>query len=169
MPADPHLALRPLEPADWPDVAAIYGEGIAGGLATFESEVPSWAAWDEAHLPAPRLVARLEGRTAGFAALSPVSRREAYRGVAEVSVYVAGWARRRGVGRALLAALLEAADAAGLWTVQATIFAANRASAALHERAGFRLVGRRERIARRDGRWHDTVLYERRCPGDGGV
>jgi L-amino acid N-acyltransferase YncA len=162
-------ALRPLGPDDWPAVAAIYGEGIESGLATFETAVPSWAAWDEAHLGSPRLVAELDGRVAGWAALSPVSRREAYRGVVEVSVYVAGWARRRGVGRALLGALVEATEGAGLWTLQATIFATNVASTALHEAAGFRLVGRRERIARRDGIWHDTLLFERRRPAGGGV
>lgn len=156
------LRLRDLAPGDWPDVERIYGEGIATRLATFEVATPSWQEWDAAHLAAPRLVAMLGSAMAGWAALSPVSRRAAYRGLAEVSVYVADSARRRGIGRALLGALLERADAAGLWTLQATIFAENLPSIRLHEDAGFRLVGRRERIAELDGRWRDTVLYERR-------
>ncbi|HEX5817307.1 MAG TPA: GNAT family N-acetyltransferase [Gemmatimonadales bacterium] len=161
VPAD--LVLRTLAPADWPAVERIYAEGIATRMATFETATPSWEEWDAAHLVAPRLVALLDGGMAGWAALSPVSRRAVYRGVAEVSVYVADSARRRGVGRALLEALIERADAAGLWTLQATIFAENGPSIRLHEEAGFRLVGRRERIAQLDGRWRDTVLYERRA------
>jgi len=158
------LVLRNLLPADWPSVERIYAEGIASRMATFETRTPSWEEWDAGHLAAPRLVAEADGAMLGWAALSPVSRRTAYRGVAEVSVYVADRARRRGVGRALLAALVAQADAAGLWTLQATIFAENAPSIRLHEAAGFRLVGRRERIATLDGRWHDTVLYERRTP-----
>lgn len=157
------FVVRTFAPADWPDVERIYAEGIATRMATFETVTPSWEEWDAAHLVAPRLVALLDGGMAGWAALSPVSRRVVYRGVAEVSVYVAGSARRRGVGRALLEALIERADAAGLWTLQATIFAENGPSIRLHEAAGFRLVGRRERIAQLDGRWLDTVLYERRA------
>jgi phosphinothricin acetyltransferase len=158
----PDLRLRDLVPGDWPDVERIYAEGIATRLATFETATPSWQEWDAGHLAAPRLVAMLGTAMAGWAALSPVSRRAVYRGVAEVSVYVADSARRRGVGRALLGALLERSGAAGLWTLQATIFAENLPSIRLHEEAGFRLVGRRERIAQLDGRWRDTVLYERR-------
>jgi len=158
----PDLNLRNLVPDDWAGVERIYAEGIATRLATFETATPSWEEWDAGHLAAPRLVATLGDTMAGWAALSPVSRRTAYRGVAEVSVYVAESARRRGVGRALLGALLERADAAGLWTLQATIFAENLPSIRLHEEAGFRRVGRRERIAPLDGRWRDTVLYERR-------
>lgn len=161
------LTVRPLRPGDWPAVAAIYEEGLASGLATFEVQVPSWEEWDAGHLPAPRLVAEVEGGVVGWAALSPVSRRAVYRGVAEVSLYVAAGARRRGVGRTLLDELWRRAGEAGLWTLQATIFARNAPSVALHERAGYRLVGRRERIAERDGVWHDTVLYERRRAGDG--
>jgi L-amino acid N-acyltransferase YncA len=161
-PSAPELRLRDLAPGDWPDVARIYGEGIATRLATFETATPSWQEWNAGHLATPRLVAMLGSAMAGWAALSPVSRRAVYRGVAEVSVYVAESARRLGIGRALLGALLERSDAVGLWTVQATIFAENLPSIRLHEEAGFRLVGRRERIARLDGRWRDTVLYERR-------
>jgi len=157
-----NLTLRDMAERDWPAVAGIYAEGIASRMATFETVTPSWEEWDAGHLEAPRLVATLGDLIAGWAALSPVSRRAAYRGVAEVSVYVADSARRRGVGRALLAALLQRADVAGLWTLQATIFAENLPSIRLHEDAGFRLVGRRDRIAQLDGRWRDTVLYERR-------
>lgn len=156
--------LRDMTPVDWPAVERIYAEGIASRVATFETATPSWEDWDAGHLATPRLVAESEGRMLGWAALSPVSRRTAYRGVAEVSVYVAARARRRGVGRALLEALLARADAAGLWTLQATIFAENVPSIRLHEKMGFRLVGRRERIARLDDRWRDTVVYERRLP-----
>jgi phosphinothricin acetyltransferase len=158
------VALRELTAEDWPAVARIYAEGIASRLATFETRTPSWDEWDAGHLVTPRLVADAGGQTVGWAALSPVSRRAAYRGVAEVSLYVAASARRRGIGRALLAALLARADAAGLWTLQATIFAENQPSVRLHEEAGFRLVGRRERIAELDGRWRDTLLFERRVP-----
>jgi phosphinothricin acetyltransferase len=158
------LILRELVAADWPAVERIYADGIASRLATFETRTPSWEEWDAGHLVAPRLVAEADGETVGWAALSPVSRRAAYHGVAEVSLYVAASARRRGVGRALLTALLARADAAGLWTLQATIFAENEPSIRLHEAAGFRLVGRRERIAELDGRWRDTLLLERRLP-----
>jgi phosphinothricin acetyltransferase len=158
----PGLSLRDLVPDDWPEVERIYAEGIATRLATFETATPSWQEWDAGHLAAPRLVAMLGRSMAGWAALSPVSRRAVYRGVAEVSVYLAESARRRGIGRALLGALLERSETAGLWTLQATIFAENLSSVRLHEETGFRLVGRRERIAQLDGRWRDTVLYERR-------
>jgi phosphinothricin acetyltransferase len=144
---------------DWPDVAGIYAAGLASGVASFETGVPGWEEWDAAHLPAPRLVAD-EGGVTGWVAVSPVSSRACYRGVVEHSVYVAPAARGRGVGATLLEALLEAAPAHGIWTVQTAIIAANEPSLALHRRAGFRVVGRRERIAQRDGIWHDTVLLE---------
>jgi L-amino acid N-acyltransferase YncA len=149
--------------ADWPAVAAIYAEGIASGHATFETEVPSWEAWDAAHLPAHRLVAVDEGGAVlGWAALGPVSERCVYAGVAENSVYVAAAARGRGVGRALLGALVESAEQGGIWTIQTGVFPENTASLAVHEAAGFRVVGRRERIGRHHGRWRDVLLLERR-------
>ena len=151
-----------MAPDDWPAVAAIYAEGLESG--TFETEVPSWEAWDEAHLPAPRLVARCGGAVCGWAALSPVSRRAVYEGVAEDSVYVAMTARGAGVGRALLTELVRLADEAGIWTIQASCFPENAASIGLHESCGFRVVGRRERIGRREGVWRDVVLVERRSP-----
>jgi L-amino acid N-acyltransferase YncA len=148
---------------DWPGVRAVYAEGIATGQATFETEAPLWEQWDAAHLSFARLVARpASGRIMGFAALCPVSARKVYAGVAEVSVYVGEEFRGRGVGSALLAELVRESEAGGVWTLQASIFAENAPSLALHRRRGFREVGRRERIARLDGQWRDTVLLERR-------
>jgi L-amino acid N-acyltransferase YncA len=146
----------------WEQVRAIYLEGIATGLATFETDAPTWERWDAGHLSCCRLVAH-EGETiTGWAALSPVSTRRVYSGVAEVSVYVGQQFRGEGIGRTLLEALIEASEHNGIWMLQAGIFALNGASVALHLGCGFREVGRRERIARLNGRWHDTVLMERR-------
>ncbi|MGH3102998.1 MAG: GNAT family N-acetyltransferase, partial [Gaiellaceae bacterium] len=149
---------------DWPEVAAVYDQGIRTGLATFETEVPSWRDWDAAHLPSHRLVAELEGAVAGWAALSAVSERCVYAGVAEDSVYVAAAVQGRGVGGTLLRELVAGAERAGIWTVQAGIFPENLASLALHERCGFRRVGVRERLGSLDGVWRDVVLLERRSP-----
>ena len=151
-----------MTPADWPAVREIFRAGMETGIASFEIEVPDWERWDAAHLAAPRLVARRDGAVAGWAALSPVSARWCYRGVAEVSVYVAEAARGAGVGRALLEELVSCSESAGVWTLQSIVFAENAASLALHARCGFRVVGRRERIAERDGVWRDTILLERR-------
>ena len=160
--AAPLVELRPLQRDDWEAVAEIYWDGMRDGLATFQTEVPSWADWDVAHLPGHRLVADLLGEVVGWAALSPASHRRCYAGVTEDSIYVARGARGLGIGRALLEALVAGADAAGVWTIQTSIFPENRASLALHERCGFRVVGTRERIAKRDGIWRDTVFLERR-------
>jgi L-amino acid N-acyltransferase YncA len=154
--------LRELRPDDWPEVAAIYWDGIRSGLASFETSVPSWEEWDAGHLPAPRLVAVVLDEIVGWAALAPVSSRRCYRGVAENSVYVAREWRGRGVGRLLLDALVRRAERGGIWTIQTSVFPENRASLALHLRAGFRIVGARERIAKRDGLWRDTLFLERR-------
>ena len=151
-----------MSPEDWPAVRAIYLEGIATGNATFERSAPEWERWDEAHLPTCRLVARAAGEVVGWAALSPVSRRAVYAGVAEVSVYVSARARGQGVGTRLLARLVEVSEREGLWTLQAGIFPENTASIELHQRAGFRVVGIREKIGSMDGRWRDVVLMERR-------
>ena len=146
----------------WEQVRAIYAEGMATGLATFETVVPSWERWDSGHLSCCRLIAR-EGETIkGWAALSPVSARSVYAGVAEVSVYVGERYRGEGVGRALLEALVRDSEQSRLWMLQAAIFAENKASVRLHARCGFRVVGTRERIARLNGRWLDTILMERR-------
>ena len=147
---------------DWERVAAIYREGIATGHATFEINVPTFEVWDRAHLPAARLIAHQEDLIVGWAALSQISRRRVYLGVAEVSVYVASTARGSGVGRKLLAALIEESERNGIWTLQAGIFPENTASLALHHAAGFREVGRRERIGKMNGVWRDTILLERR-------
>jgi len=160
------FVIEEMSAGDWEAVRAVYLEGIATGDATFEREAPSWERWDASHMKEARLVARaqrgVEGGLKGWAALSPVSSRCVYAGVAEVSVYVAASARGEGVGRALLAALVEASERAGIWTLQAGIFPENAASVRVHLRCGFREVGRRERIGRMDGRWRDTLLFERR-------
>jgi L-amino acid N-acyltransferase YncA len=149
-------------PADWPDVRRIYAEGQATGRATFDTEIPEWEVWDAGHLGTPRLVARDAGEVVGWAALGPVSSRPCYRGVAEVSIYVAGAAQGRGAGRLLLEALVTASEEEGIWTLHSSIHADNSASVRLHQRAGFRVVGRRERIARRTDGWADTIIMERR-------
>ena len=151
-----------LRPEHWPDVARIYAEGIATGHATFEAEVPEWEAWDAAHLDELRLVALVDGEVAGWTALSPVSGRCVYAGVAEESVYVAEAARGQGVGKALLEELIRRSEAAGIWTIQTGIFPENTASVALHEKVGFRVVGVRERIGQHHGVWRDVVFLERR-------
>jgi L-amino acid N-acyltransferase YncA len=156
--------IRPMEPTDWPTVEAIYAAGIATGEATFETAPPSREEFDAGRLRDHRLVAVEAGEVVGWAALSPTSSRACYAGVVEHSVYVAESARGRGVGLALMEALVAGADAAGLWTIQTSIFPENAASVALHERVGFRIVGRRERIAKLNGMWRDTLLLERRSP-----
>lgn len=156
------FSIDSLEPSDWPFVRSIYLEGIASGQATFETEAPSWQDWNESHLPRPRLKAVGETGIAGWAALSPVSRRAAYSGVAEVSIYVTERSRGQGIGKALLSELVRASEESGLWTLQAGIFAVNAPSIALHAACGFRVVGTRERLGRLAGVWHDVVLMERR-------
>lgn len=151
-----------MEPGDWDAVRAIYREGIATRNATFETDAPGWEKWDRDRLSCCRLVARDGTGVLGWAALSPVSSRPVYAGVAEASIYVAARARDRGVGAVLLQALITASEQAGIWTLQAGIFPENAASLRMCQRAGFRIVGTRERIGRMDGRWRDTVLMERR-------
>jgi len=161
------VEIAPLEPEDWDRVSEIYREGIESGNATFETSPPSWEKWDAAHLPGGRLVARVGGRIAGWAALSPVSDRCVYAGVAEVSIYVSAETRGQGVGKALLAALVAAAERAGIWTLQSGTFPENAASIALQKACGFREVGRRERLGKMGGRWRDVVLLERRSAVSG--
>ncbi len=148
--------------ADWEEVRAVYLEGIATGDATFETEAPAWEKWDASHMAHCRLVARSGAMVAGWAALSPVSARRVYAGVAETSVYIAAGFRGKGVGRALLHALVTCSEQHGVWTLQAGIFPENVASLALHRQFGFREVGRRERLGKMRGRWRDVVLLERR-------
>ena len=156
------FVIEKMQPVHWERVRAIYVEGVATGHATFETEAPEWERWDASHMRDGRLVA-LEGvRVEGFAALSPVSARKVYEGVAEVSVYVGAEFRGKGLGRALLEALIRESEAGGVWTLQAGIFPENEASVVLHRACGFREVGRRERIGKHGGRWRDTVLLERR-------
>jgi L-amino acid N-acyltransferase YncA len=154
--------IQSMQPPDWDEVATIYLEGIATGLATFETSAPSFTHWDGAHLPFARLVARRDGLVVGWAALSRVSQRSVYAGVAEVSVYVASSSRGSGIGRQLLEALIHESELNGVWTLQAGIFPENAASIALHRALGFREVGRRERIGQLKGTWRDTILFERR-------
>ena len=160
--SQPPPTIRPLIAADWPAVRAIYTEGIATGNATFESEAPSWEAWDAGHLPECRLVATMTGRVMGWAALSPVSSRCVYAGVGEISVYVAADGRGRGMGTDLLRALVAESEQHGIWMLQAGILPENEASVAIHERCGFRVVGRREKLGQMNGRWRDVLLLERR-------
>jgi phosphinothricin acetyltransferase len=156
--------VRDLRHKDWPAVKAIYEQGIAGGNATFETEAPSWDDWDRTHLEGHRLVALQDDKVVGWAALSPVSERCVYAGVAENSVYVADEAQGRGVGRALLEELIARAEREGIWTIQTGIFPENEASLELHKRCGFRVVGTRERLGQHHGVWRDVVFMERRSP-----
>jgi len=166
--APPAIRIDPMTPDDWPNVRAIYLEGIATGNATFETDAPSWETWDRAHVADPRLVARdADGSVLGWAAVTPVSGRCVYAGVADLSVYVSAAARGRGVGRALLTALIQSSERAGIWTLQAGIFPENAPSLALHRACGFRDVGRRERIGKMHGVWRDVLLLERRSVSAG--
>ncbi len=156
------FTIAKMRAGDRPTIRAIYREGIATGHATFETNVPEWAVWDKSHLPNCRIVTRLKEQVVGWAALSPVSSRCIYAGVAEVSVYVAASTRGLGAGKVLLRALIEESEGAGIWTLQAGIFPENVASIALHKSCGFREIGYRERIGQLDGVWRDVVLLERR-------
>lgn len=156
------FAIRAMTPLDWESVREIYAEGIATGIATFETGPPTWGKWDAGHLPFGRFVAEEAGKVLGWVALSRVTDRCVYQGVAEVSVYVGGDSRGKGVGQRLLGKLIEASEANGIWTLNAAVFPQNKASIALHQKMGFRIIGYRERIAQRDGQWHDNVLLERR-------
>jgi phosphinothricin acetyltransferase len=156
------LVIQPIVEGHWPAVRQIYSEGIATRNATFAAESPDWAEWNARHLPVCRLAAVRNSEVVGWAALGAVSSRYVYRGVAEVSVYVAERARGKGIGTALLRALIDESERSGIWTLQAGIFPENTASIRLHEEAGFRVVGLRERIGLMDGQWRDTVLMERR-------
>ena len=156
------IVIEPMQATDWEDVRQIYLEGIATKNATFETDAPSWDGWNASHLDECRLVARINDDVVGWAALSPVSSRCVYAGVAEESVYIAASARGQGVGKALMNVLIEHSEAAGFWTLEAGMFPENTASIALHKACGFREIGRRERVGQMDGVWRDTVLMERR-------
>jgi L-amino acid N-acyltransferase YncA len=157
------VVIRPMDPADASQVLAVYQAGLDTGLASFETEAPSWEAFDAAKLPRHRFIAADgAGEVLGWVAVSPVSARRVYAGVVEHSVYVRPGHHRRGIGAALLLALIGSTEAAGIWTIQSSIFSEHTASLRLHRRAGFRVVGTRERIGCHHGRWRDTVLIERR-------
>lgn len=156
------MKLRAMKPLDWHRVSTIYAEGIATGFATFETEVPSYEDWDRAHVKDCRLVAIKDDHILGWAALSPVSGRCVYGGVAEVSVYIGLANRGMGVGKHLMEALIEQSEAAGFWTLQSGIFPDNTLSIKLHERVGFRFIGTRERVGQLNGIWKDNLLFERR-------
>jgi len=161
------VSIRSMSSQDALETLAIYREGIATGDATFETVEPTWQTWDAAHLAAHRLVAYRADDPApilGWVACSAVSGRCVYGGVLEVSVYISAMARGQGIGSSLLRAVIADTEAAGVWTLQAGIFTENAASLALHRAAGFRVVGTRERLGRREGRWRDVVLLERRSP-----
>jgi L-amino acid N-acyltransferase YncA len=158
----PTYRITPMTAEDWPAVEEIYRQGIATGNATFESETPGWEKWNANHHPHSRLVVRDGQRVVAWAALSPVSVRHVYAGVAEVSIYVAHAARGKGIGKALLAALIEQSERNGIWTLQAGIFPENTASIALHKSCGFHEVGQRERIGKLGTNWRNVFLLERR-------
>ena len=154
--------IRQMRSSDWSAVAEIYKEGIATGMATFETEIPSWKQWDENHLDSCRWVATNQGKILGWAALSGVSSRCVYGGVAEVSVYVAAMARGNKVGEQLLMKLITDSEKQGYWTLQSGIFPENLASIKLHEKLGFRKIGYREKIGQLAGVWLDNILMEKR-------
>ncbi len=156
------VSVREMIPGDWASVRKIYEEGIATGNATFETETPDWPQWDAHHFPECRLVAIDGDEIIGWAALSPVSNRRAYAGVAEVSVYVSRSARGQGVGKMLLTRLILESEQCGMWTLQAAIFPQNVASLGLHHALGFRKGGIRERLGQLAGEWRDVLLMERR-------
>lgn len=156
------IQIDSLRESDWERVRAIYLEGLATGQASFETEAPSWADWDAAHLAHSRMAARAGGRVVAWAALSPMSRRRCYAGVAEVSIYVGAAARGHGIGRRLLGELVASSERHGIWTLFGSTFPENAASLRAQAACGFRVLGRRERIARHHGVWRDTVITERR-------
>lgn len=158
--ADIHI--RSLDPDDYPDVARIYRQGMDTGMATFETSVPDWMSWNAKFLMECRFVLADQTDLLGWCALSRVSAREVYKGVAETTIYMAPEARGQGMGKLLLQHLVEASEAAGYWTLQAGIFPQNTASLKMHKDCGFRTIGYRERVAQRQGVWYDNILMERR-------
>lgn len=156
------MEIRKLLDTDWPQVQLIYEKGIKTGNATFQTTAPAWKDWNESHLASCRIVAQSNDQIIGWAALTPVSSRCVYAGVAEVSVYVDPEHSGKGIGLALLNELVDLSETDGIWTLQAGIFPENIASLRIHEKAGFRILGVREKIGKQNGLWRDTVLLERR-------
>lgn len=154
--------IKTMEPHHWNEVRRIYEEGLSTGNATFQTSAPEWEEWDKAHIESSRLIALDNGQMVGWTALTPVSSRCVYGGVAEVSIYVADSARGKGVGKILLKELIASSEAGNFWTLQAGVFPENIASIKIHEASGFRVIGKREKIGRMDGIWRDTILLERR-------
>ncbi len=161
------ITLRKLNINDWKPVGEIYKQAIESGEATFEKIVPSWIEWDRNHLPICRLIAESKKEVVGWAALSPASSREVYKGVAEISLYVSHAHSRKGIGKKLLLQLIDESEKKGIWTLQASVFPKNTASIRLHTSCGFRKVGHREKIGKIDGKWRDTILFERRSRENG--
>jgi len=157
-----NVTIRAFKKQDWTLVSKIYSEGIATGIATFETEVPSFDVWNEKFIKNCRLVAEIKKTVVGFTVLSQVSQREVYKGLAEVTIYIGASQRGNGIGKQLLDTLIIESEKEGYWTLQAGIFSKNKPSIQLHENCGFRIVGVREQIGKRDGKWHDNVLMERR-------
>lgn len=156
------FAIEPMLPEHWQQVKEIYAKGIATNNATFETEVPSLEVWDDNHHLHSRLVAIENGSVLGWASLNPTSKRHVYRGIAEVTIYVDPGRFRKGIGESLLRALIASSEAHGIWTLTASIFPENKASIALHEKCGFRILGTRERVGKHHGVWRDTIIMERR-------
>ncbi|MEO9892360.1 N-acetyltransferase family protein [Aurantibacter sp.] len=157
-----NITIRPMKKSDWNAVSKIYAEGIATGIATFEKEIPTYESWNSSHLNTCRLIAEQNNTVLGWAALSPVSSRCVYGGVAEVSVYINAISRGQGVGSKLMQSLIISSEKEGLWTLQSGIFPENIGSCKLHKKSGFRYIGKRERVGKIDGLWKDNLLYERR-------
>jgi L-amino acid N-acyltransferase YncA len=151
----------------WPQVRSVYLEGIATGQATFQQDAPEWDQWDQAHLPHSRIVMVKESEVVGWAALIPVSSRTVYRGVAEVSIYIGERYRGNSLGFQLLKELMHQSEENGIWTLQSSIFPENEASIHIHEKCGFRIIGRREKIGQQNGTWRDTIMMERRSKKTG--
>lgn len=162
MKSNPQVAIRAMLAEDWPKVCQIYQAGIATQMATFETKIPNWSSWDQKYLSIGRLVAVDQKEVIGWTALSPASTRAVYRGVAELSIYIAPDRRGQKVGQTLLRHLIPLTEKAGFWTLQSSVFPENEASIRLHLRHGFRQIGFREKIAQLDGVWKDNLLFERR-------
>ena len=156
------MKIRPLLKEDWPIVKKIYQEGMDTGIATFETHCPDWEIWNSKFLQKCRIIVEEDGKVLGWAALSPTSKRAVYKGVVEVTIYIDLNQTGKGIGTKLMTALVEQSEQAGFWTLQSSIFSENKSSIQLHLKAGFRVLGTRERIAKRDGIWKDTVFLERR-------
>jgi len=156
------MKIRPLQKEDWFAVQRIYQEGMDTGIATFETQCPEWETWNSKFLQKCRIVVEEDNQVLGWAALSPTSKRQVYQGVVEVTIYIDLKQTGKGIGTQLMSELVQASEEAGFWTLQSSIFSENKSSIKLHQRVGFRIIGTREKIAKRDGIWKDTVFLERR-------